>query len=290
MREEIKTWNMALEDVNKRIVHKEYGFMNNLDFINLLFNDINTGMQMQIYWRELLQSLHLASVTALMRNQKWMQGVYYGTDYNNYIVFAASLRGYLEAFVDSYYSTNFKFISIAENFSDISKALEGTLDRPFYSKEFEESLIHYYSASKTANTKSYNAEFLDPLTARKYIDAFDLPNSELKHQLYSELCEIVHPASSSVKCFTKEDNSGLYTIRTVNGKDSKLIDEMLERYSKLLKLVFKVSNAIPVVNLKTLNCFKESCISSSYIENSLISNISVIPGAWETIAKKLVRT
>ena len=286
MREVIRIWQAALEDANKRIVHKEYVFIDDLDFANLLLEDIKIGMK--IYWQELLQRLHLASVTTLMRNQKWIQGICFGIEIDNYILFASSLRGYLEAFVDSYHSTNFKFIDLAENFSNIDKALKGNMDRLFFSAEFEESLIHFYSAAKNANSKTSNVEWLRPLPSRKYIEEFDLPDSELRHQLYSELCEIVHPASPSVKCFTKEDNSKSEIIRTVLGRDNELIDDMLDKYSKFLKLVFKVSNTFPVINLRTLNYFNEPCISATYIDDSLINKLFVKPEAWRAIENKLV--
>lgn len=261
--------------------------MDVLDFTNLfVFEDSKLGMQ--IYWKELLQRLHLASVTTLMRNLKWMQGIRFGVETNNFIVLASSLRGYLEAFVDSYYSTSFKFIDVAENFSNISKALKGTLERPLLSSEFEESLIHFYSASKNANSKTHNVEWLVPMTTRKYLDGFDLPDSELRHQLYSELCEIVHPASPSVKCFTKEeDNIKSSTIQTVLGRDDELIEKILEKYSKLLRLIFRVSNTIAVVNLKTLNNFNEPCISANYIDDSIINKLAVKSEGWEIFKNKL---
>lgn len=287
MKDEISTWHTALEDVNKRIVHKKYIFMDVLDYTNLFFFE-DHKLAMQIYWKELLQRLHLASVTTLMRNLKWIQGIKLAVGSNNFIIFASSLRGYLEAFVDSYYSTSFKFIDVAENFSNINKALKGTLDRPLLSSEFEESLIHFYSASKNANSKTYNVDWLDPLTTRKYLDGFDLPGSELKHKLYSELCEIVHPASSSVKCFTKEeDGIKSSAIQTVPGRDNELIDEILVKYSKLLRLILRVSNTIPVVNLKTLNYFNEPCINTNYIEDSIINKLAVKSEGWKIIEDEL---
>lgn len=291
MKEEIKIWCAVLEDINEKIVHKEYEFMDVLDFINLMLEDV--PMSMQIYWTELLQWLHLASVTTLMRNEKWMQGIWFGVERNNYIIFASALRGYFEAFFDSYYSTNFKFLDIAANFSNINKALKGKMDRPLLCNEFEESLIHFYSASKNANSKTHNVECLSPLKSREYINdgnnGFDLPNAELRHQLYSELCEVVHPASPSVKCFTtEEDISTSNIIQTVPDRDSELIEVMLNKYSSLLKLIFRISNTVPVVNLKTLNHFNEPSLSASYIDDSLISRLSVKQEAWQAIEKKLI--
>lgn len=287
LRNEINIWHTALEDINKRIVHRKYEFMDTLDYTNLFFFD-DRKLGIQIYWKELLQRLHLASVTTLMRNFKWIRGIKFGVESNNFIIFASSLRGYFEAFADSFYSTNYKFIDIADNFFNISKALKGILDRPLLSNEFEESLIHFYSASKNANSETYNVEWLDPLTTRKYLNGFHLPGSELKHELYSELCEIVHPAASSVKCFTKEeDNVKFNTIQTVPGRDNELIDEILEKYNKLLRLILKVSNTIPVVNLKTLNFFDEPYINASYIEDSIINNLAVDPEGWQIIIDKI---
>jgi hypothetical protein len=284
---QINIWYTTLEDINKRIVHRKYEFMDTLDYANLFFFD-NSKLGIQIYWKELLQRLHLASITTLMRNFKWIQGIKFGVESNNFIVFASSLRGYFEAFADSFYSTNYKFIDIADNFSNISKALKGILDRPLLSNEFEESLIHFYSASKNANSETYNVEWLDPLTTKKYLDGFDLPGSELKYELYSDLCEIVHPAAPSVKCFTKEeDNIKFSTIRTVPDRDNELIDEILKKYSKLLNLIFRVSNTVPVVNLRMLNYLDEPCINASYIEGSIINNLAVKSEEWKVFVSKI---
>lgn len=222
-----------------------------------------------------------------MRNQKWMKGIIFGIESNNYIIFASSLRGYFEAFVDSYYSTNFKFIDISENFNNINNALQGKLDRLFLNNEFEESLIHFYSASKNANTKTQNVEWLNPFTNRKYINEFDLPGDELKHELYSELCEITHPASPSIKCFTAETNIKVLSIQTDASRDNTLIEEMLRKYSIILNLIFSLSNTIPILNLRVLNYFDEPCISANYIKGSIINNLCVNQKKWNIIEEKL---
>jgi hypothetical protein len=57
---------------------------------------------------------------------------------------------------------------------------------------------------------------------------------------------------------------------------------MLERYSKLLNIVFKVWNFVSVANLKTLNYFNEPYISANYIENSIIEKFLIKTSAWKT--------
>ncbi|MCR3923508.1 MAG: hypothetical protein NUK65_13515, partial [Firmicutes bacterium] len=103
MKNDINIWYMALEEINKKIIHKKYTFISVPNYIESYFLK-DSKKAMQIYWKELLQRLHLASVTSLMRNFKWIEGIKFGIDSNNYIIFASSLRGYIEAFVDSYYS------------------------------------------------------------------------------------------------------------------------------------------------------------------------------------------
>ena len=72
---------LALERLQTR-----YTFMDAEEHRQLLHRDPSEGMR--IYWNEMLASVHITAVTAILRSRLWLSGVFSATSDKNLLVFS----------------------------------------------------------------------------------------------------------------------------------------------------------------------------------------------------------
>lgn len=269
IREAVNIYKVLHTDLVSRLIHKKYYYNSTETYLSLLLNS-NIKSANKIYWDEILLRSHFASVTSVMRNEKWLKGIVLAIETSNYFLFASCLRGFLESVTDSYYSLNTP-IDLACNFKNVKLAINGECGRIFVSKELEEKLIHFQHASKSDNSGlPYNKS----LYASKYIELFDQSADKNTKELYIKLCEVVHPTRESVSCFitmVRESEEYEYAI-TDTDLDDQHINNILHDYSTAILSLLKMSINAPVVCLNILNLFDYELVKSVYLESCLIYN------------------
>lgn len=273
-KDKIKAYYLMYSDVVNKIEHKKYQYTTIETFGSKFIEGLNKGDIREvekIYWQEILLRVHFASVTSLIRTKKWLEGVVLGIESKNLLVFCSSLRGFLEATTDSYYSLEGLPIALALNFKTINSALKGELNRIFESQEIEDKLIHFQFAKK--GKKGLNTNTIAH-TNVEYIKSFDLENIGIK-ELYSELCEVTHPAENSVNCFTKKivvSEHCSYSL-TSTETDNNIISEIILKYwSQIYKLI-NMGFSLYCTCLKLLTLFDFENIHSEYIDNSIFEDM-----------------
>jgi len=283
VKDSIKYFDLIHSEIISKMTNKKYFYHDNGEFLLQIMNG-EIGVAMQNYWRELLMRTHFASITSIMRNERWLKGLNLSMITNNYILFTSSLRGFLESVTDSYYSLLSKPTDIASNFKNIKLAINGKLSRPLLSKEFEESLIHFQHASKSDKSGIKNNK---PLSANNYIAIYDEYGDEDTKKLYSALCEVVHPANNSISCFTKliTETKDFEYARICVGLDGELIDKLIDNNSATISNLLKISISAPVLCLKVLNLLKSEFVESYYLESCLINSQIESSDGWHKILK-----
>jgi hypothetical protein len=262
-------------DVIEKIEHKKYQYTDlggfSYIFIDGLSKDDIRESQ-KIYWQEILQRVHFASVISLIRSHKWLEGVVLGVDTKNLLLFSSSFRGFLEATVDSHYSLGSLPTAMALNFKTINSALKGQLNQLCIQGELENKLIHFQFAKKGSKRNEPEVEIA--FNNADYIKWFDLENIGVK-DLYSDLCEIAHPAAASVKCFTKEEIvSEKYSYAmTSTETDNIVISELIDKYSNQIEVLLKMGLSLYCICLKILTLFNYQDVNSNYIDESVFVKI-----------------
>lgn len=261
------------EDIIKRIGQVKYEYMENncyyAQYIEQCMNgDISESQK--IYWKELLLRTHFTVVASLIRSKKWIYGVIIGMEANNLMIFSSSLRGYLESVVDTYYSLQSIPTAFSLNYKNIKAALDGKLNQLFVSDEIESKLIHFqYALKDKKQPKNKQA-----LTNTDYIKNFDLEEKGIK-KLYSELCEVTHPASKSVNCFSKEIVvSETHSYSIIDEKcDEDYIEKILETYTEQIKQLMKIDISLNGLILKVINLFEYEEVYTKDIDESIFANL-----------------
>lgn len=271
-----------------KIEHKRYQYVDAIGYLNIFVNGLNDGNvqeSQKIYWQEILRRVHFASVISLIRSKKWLDGIIFGMETKNLLVFCSSLRGFLEATVDSYYSLEALPTSMALNFKKINLAVKGELNSLFFCGEIENKLIHFQFAKKGKRGK--DAEVNIALSNVEYIKKFDLENKGTK-ELYSDLCEVTHPASDSVNCFTNEkvvSENYSYIVTGIDTDGTKIL-ELINKYSTQIEELLKIGIGLYCICLKILTLFDYEEVHSDYIDKTIFSKL-LSKDSWNEILEMI---
>jgi hypothetical protein len=111
----IKHYSGIIKTIHKYQDRYEYFFMDNEEFCGLMMKK-QFAITNAIYTQEILFRSHIAAITTIIRNEKWINGIILGLDNSNYYVFSSSLRGLTEAAADSVYTLQLVPLTIAQNY------------------------------------------------------------------------------------------------------------------------------------------------------------------------------
>lgn len=287
-REIFEQYYAIYSDVVDRIEHKRYQYTDLEGYMSIYVDGLSKGdirESQKIYWQEILQRVHFAAVTSLIRSKKWLEGAVLGLETKNLLLFSSAFRGFLEATVDSYYSLESLPTSMALNFKIINSALKGELNNCVVQEEIENKLIHFQFAKKGKKGKYPDIKIA--LNNTDYIKSFDLENMGIK-KLYSDLCEVAHPAANSVNCFAKEvivSENHSYTV-TNTETDNIVISELLDRHSSQIKHLLKMGLSLYCICLKILTLFEYEDVQSKYIDESIFAKI-LNKNSWDRIIEMI---
>src|SRR5262245_15787087 len=122
----LKQYDEILGIVDLRSRDYRYQFLENSAFFALISKDLRAGNA--AYVQELLFRAHIAGITTLLRNEKWIRGIELAVQHKNYFVFCACLRGLTESAADSYFSLQHVPGTLAKHFDVFKRALNGQFD------------------------------------------------------------------------------------------------------------------------------------------------------------------
>jgi hypothetical protein len=252
----MKTFTDILDAINAFEHEYSYRFIDNSEYEELIHQK-KVREANKVYVEELLYRCHIAAITTLFRNDKWVQGIVSALQHNNYFVFSSSLRGLVEAAADSHYCLVHVPGTLRDHFLPFSSALQGKFDAGLIvCEKLEDVLIHYSHGKKQPKTSGAPAShFAKP--SQEYLRSLDDPNCIHVRDLYSELCEVTHPAGRSVAVFIARESlrSQDYRIRLDLG--TTLIRDLLERHDRAFVNVFQMSFNAALLSLHMLNRFKD---------------------------------
>lgn len=102
----------------------------------------------------------------------------------------------------------------------------------------ENKLIHFQFAKK--GKKNVYSKIKIAHTNTDYIKSFDLEKIGIE-ELYSELCEVTHPAANSVNCFSEEKLVSEYYSYSITSTetDNNIIIDLVDKYNTQIKLLLK---------------------------------------------------
>lgn len=271
----------VLFNVVRRFKNHRYEFISQVRYGQLLQTDL--GEAMRIYWLEILYRAHFASSASLLRSKRWVEGMIAAIRDENYTVFMASLRGFLEAAADSFYSLQDVPSLLAESHTIIRKAIGGCLGQRVLSPDLENTLIHFTHA-RSVDRNEEAPRIHRKMQTKEYIASLAIDENQRFAELYSHVCEVTHPASSSVMCYVKrnQDTAGtLYEL--VSQPDSELIRQIGQSYRDVMLRIISLGTTPPLIILRLLNEFPVASLHTEAVTNVGIEGRY----AWKEIWSRL---
>lgn len=235
----------------------DYEFEDNEKFEEMALNSECDPKEInRIVWREILFSAHIVIAGSLFRTCRLLDAVVRENRASNVPGWASCMRALLEAIGDSSIGLEAIPLTLAENHRFIQRCLSGEENRLSGSVELEDRMIHFTHGrklgpvGKNAAPRSHRAkptgEYIMELV--RYFGMSDAP------ALYSELCELSHPAADSVAYFFSPVNGGpAFGIDA--SRDRMKIDEIMDRYRNLFESLLMAAMNPILLSLKVFHQF-----------------------------------
>jgi hypothetical protein len=289
---------MKTEEVIKHYSDLMNDFLNNVDFKNYTYDIIdnshfenetskNVSDFQRIYWEEILQRAHWASITSIVRNQKWLNAIELSIQNNNFLSFTSTLRSLIESSGDNLLSLDNVALTLAENSKNISTALSGKVEdkKLIVNKELEEKLIHFSFGRKVSKEekeangnlpKSHNAK-----PAFEYIKKLDFGEDKGPlSKLYTELCQYTHPAAQSTHfLFDYKVENNIHNFNYSEKTDAEHIGNLLIEYKNEIIDTLQYGFNPSLMILKVLNRFEFKKVHTKKADEINLKNIKM----WEKI-------
>jgi hypothetical protein len=228
----------------------EYGFVVAEQFAEVVKADPVEGMR--LYWDEMLQMVHMASATSLLRARAWLRASSQAIEDRNSLAFTACLRAFLEATSDTYDALHNVAETLAEHRQQIVRHLAKQAREISACGDVEDQLIHFLMAREVGRN-----EDVPPAHRRRqaadYFESVDRTRQGPLRDLYRELCEYSHPSHASVFFFMEELPDGRQRLAPAGARD--LAVDLVTKHLPAVETAFECGINSPLLALKVLNEF-----------------------------------
>jgi hypothetical protein len=170
--------------------------------------------------------------------------------------------------------------TLATYYNGSCVALRGKATSFLLAEALENMLIHFqYARRLEGNEQAPQAHCAE--TAAQYISAIDSAANPVK-ALYSQLCQVAHPAAQSLHWSTRNVN-GKWSA--TSGNDSELIRDLCKRHRSTIEWIQMQSVNVSIFMLQVLNAFPLESLDTNVVRGI---NMSSMP-LWAKIHTALQR-
>jgi hypothetical protein len=213
----------------------------------------NLRESMRVYWFEILERGHCASLLALLRLHRWLEAMRMAAEFQDFLGFAASFRGLLESAADSQHALGDVPNALAAAFPYAYEAVHGRAEALVLAPDLEDDLIHFSHARKLG--KGEGAPETHAAKAMKeYLTSLQGAASGNLHDAYAELCNITHPAADSLLYLLVKGPDG--SIAFSKHADEQKIQDLCGRGATVVTYCVSESMIYPAVILRIVNRFE----------------------------------
>ena len=216
---------------------------------------------MSIYWTELLDRIHYASVLSLLRVNAWLSGAFSAIRDDNFHAFSASLRGLIESIADSCHALLWVPPHLSEKRTIISRALGHLADvqshEEYLDEHLETEMIHFSHAGRHKGKAILDSKKHKARTSKDYLDILKNGPGAILIPIYEQLCEISHPAADSTLPFVlvHEDHESLSAYEIRNDLSVAYLIGFSRRHQGFFRVLLSTGMDTPFSCLKELASF-----------------------------------
>ena len=212
----------------------------------------NIAERNQVYWRELLFRAHFGACTGMLRLREWLHGGERALADGNALMLAAGVRGFLEAAADTFQGFSDVGPTLADGHTIVRRAIKGELSEDLaLAPELENTLIHFSYARKLS--PGDGPALHSAASAKDCVSVLSESAPDIV-DVYHELCDYTHPASSSLFVFAGErTHPDMLTFDPKRGPEK--IASIVALVNQVGKAALALGVGPLVFTLKTLNAF-----------------------------------
>lgn len=267
-----KTIEIAREQIFEPLTVK-YLFISEDELRSHYVSSVAEGNFM--YWSEIFYRCHMSAYGGLKRLLDWIS-IIEASD-NNFISYCSGMRGLIECVGDTYHGLHAAAITLGDNKKMIKNIMEKTSSKITLNQELEDLLIHFTHASKPYSKLTGNKNH-QPKKPWQYVAELEKGSGIKFYEYYEFLCELTHPAASSIGMNFDQQASGEMVFNPK--KDRQLVIEARKADKDLIiELLMRGFNPITLL-IKTINLFQLEGMYSKY-SDSLVLDVP----AWHRIIK-----
>ena len=243
-----------IDGLDLKRLEVRYSFMGDQEYMALL--SLDSSEAMRVYWAEMLERAHIASVSAILRSRHWLSAVLSAQSEGNALMFASAFRGLLESAADATTALLGIPITLASNYPAISESLMGRAKTITIAADLEEELIHYSHGRYIK--KSERNEMPQSHRARQthdYLKVFGDLRADKVARCYRYLCDLTHPGAPSVLMWFAPVDATVGDFVLSTNQDEAIINDFLGEYETVPFDTLTFAFNTPVVVLSVLNYF-----------------------------------
>lgn len=204
-----------------------------------------------VYLMGILERCHLACITSLARSVRWMRATEQQRDAANILGFSASLRGFLEAAADANDVLMYLLQCLHHSFPLLYLRLhKSQRNLPVPDLEHLENLLIHYAFARRHSKQEKALPHHANRSNAQYIAGLEAMGASGAKSLYSDLCELTHPAAASVDCFmhaTAQESALDFN------QDAALIEGILDTYEDTINTALGLSANPALLSLAILS-------------------------------------
>ena len=175
----------------------------------------------------------MAAITALMRAKRWADATCLMYDSNNFVGWAASVRGLLESAGDSVDALLNIPSFLAEHHRLIRRCLAGEENKTFNLYSSTEAALDHFVHARWMRTKRGEENKLKAKDNVIYVNNLECEVPGVL-KLYHQLCAICHPSNESVEYFYDANRGHGGRLKLAPTNDAKAIAAMCTAYPAAL--------------------------------------------------------
>jgi hypothetical protein len=202
---------------------------------------------------ELIEKAHLAAITALMRTKRWADATCLMYDSENFVGWAAAVRGFLESAGDTVDGLNDIPLSLAKYHRVIKRCLTGKENKQFVGYPDLEARLDHFVHARWMRTKRNEENVLKAKENSIYVSTLDSATPGVL-KLYQKLCAICHPSNESLEyLYNPMGSDEGFTLSQTN--DANAIAAICSTYPEALPAALMMSSNAALSILKVLHKF-----------------------------------
>jgi hypothetical protein len=251
--EAARAYGGLVNDIAPYLLRETYEFEENGEFARKACDPVSGHIYArQTYWSEMLARAHMTSVAAIFRTTRWADSIVREYGAGNLFGWASASRSLIEAAGDIAFSLSDVPLTLASLNRAIIEQLSSKLPVPsLIARELEDALIHFSHARKISKTEGAPVSHKARQSA-EYVGYIEKMNIDGARDLYSLLCELVHPAASSVEVLFSGD--GRSWAASTSNEQIKL-NALVKKNREIMGGILQASYNPPIITLRVLHRF-----------------------------------